>query len=85
MSYMYCCEKHNVKILNYEDRGEALLKVNADGSGKIISVTLNPIVHIDNEAQETLAKQLHQEAGKLCFMANSCNFEINYNPKIQVI
>ncbi|MEK6451744.1 MULTISPECIES: OsmC family protein [unclassified Myroides] len=79
MSYLYVCQQHNIEVLSYEDNSEATLVLNADGSGRITKVVLNPIVRIKNESQKALALQLHIQANKLCFIANSCNFEIEHH------
>ncbi|QQU04423.1 OsmC family protein [Myroides odoratus] len=79
MSYLYICQQHNIEVLAYEDNSEATLILNADGSGRITKVVLNPIVRIKEESQKELALQLHIQANKLCFIANSCNFEIEHH------
>lgn len=78
MSYLYVCQQYNIEVLAYEDKSEALLVLNADGSGRITKVILNPVVHIRDESQKALALQLHTPANKLCFIANSCNFEVEH-------
>lgn len=79
MSYLYVCQQHGIEVLAYEDNSEATLVLNTDGSGRITKVVLNPIVHIKDESQKELASQLHTQANKLCFIANSCNFEIEHH------
>lgn len=79
MSYLYVCQQNNIEVLTYEDNSEATLVLNNDGSGRITKVVLNPIVCIKNTSQKELALQLHTQANKLCFIANSCNFEIEHH------
>lgn len=79
MSYLYVCQQHNIEVHAYEDNSEATLVLNADGSGRITKVVLNPIVRIKDELQKELALQLHIQANKLCFIANSCNFKIEHH------
>lgn len=78
MSYLYVCAKYQIEILSYSDQAEALLETYIDGSGKIIEVRLNPIVVITDKAQIEKAIELHIEANKLCFIANSCNFPVKH-------
>jgi len=48
-----------------------------DGSGgKFTSVTLYPIVTVANESMVDKAKELHHQANKDCFIANSVNFPV---------
>jgi len=85
MSYLYCCAQHNIDVIAYTDAAEATLQVNSDGSGKIIQVVLNPVVLISDPSQQALALALHQQASKLCFIANSCNFLIMHHPTCKVL
>jgi len=84
MSYLYVCQQNGVEVLAYEDAGEAFLEVNADGSGKVTKVILGPKVVISNAEQIDLAKELHIQANQLCFIANSCAFEVEHNPEINL-
>lgn len=79
MSYLYVCQQNNIEVLTYEDNSEATLILNDDGSGHITKVVLNPVVRIKDASQKELALQLHIQANKLCFIANSCNFEIEHH------
>jgi len=85
MSYLYCCAKHNIEILSYQDDAEAILEVFNDGSGKITKVLLRPVVEINTAKDKDLALSLHQEANKLCFIANSCNFPVEHYPVVHVV
>lgn len=85
MSYLYCCNRSKIEILNYMDHAEAILKVNQDGSGKIIKVILSPTVYILDENKVKEALELHSKANQLCFIANSCNFKIEHHPLVVLI
>lgn len=85
MSYLYCCQKESIEIIEYIDESFAQLEVYEDGSGKIIKATLNPVVLIQNKEDIETAVALHNDAKKLCFIANSCNFLIEYNPIVQSV
>ena len=82
MSYLYVCSKNNIEVLSYFDTAMAVLKVEGTGSGSFEKVTLNPVVTIRESSKKELAKALHIEANSLCFIANSCNFEILHYAKI---
>ena len=85
MSYLYCCSQHGIEVLSYTDKAFAYLEVNADGSGRIIKVVLNPEFTITNPNQVELAILLHTKANKLCFIANSCNFPVEHIAKCHVL
>ena len=79
MSYLYVCSQNGIEVLEYSDNAEATLEVSPDGSGRFVTVTLNPEVKISNSSQIQLALDLHQRANELCFIANSCNFPVLHN------
>ena len=85
MSYLYCCSIEKIEVLSYTDQAQAVLETFADGSGKITKVILNPIIKIANIEHKQRALDLHKKANQLCFIANSCNFEVLHNPIISDI
>ena len=84
MSYLYVCSQNGIEVLEYSDNAEATLEVSPDGSGRFVTVTLNPEVKISNSSQIQLALDLHQKANQLCFIANSCKFPILHNASCEV-
>jgi organic hydroperoxide reductase OsmC/OhrA len=84
MSYLHVCVKAGIVVTDYIDNATGIMVVNADGSGRFIEVTLNPIVTITDESQLAKANELHQEANKLCFIANSVNFPVKHNAESRV-
>lgn len=81
MSYLYVCAQHKIEILSYSDQAKAILETYPNGSGKIIEVILNPVVLLKDASQINNAINLHVEANKLCFIANSCNFPVKHIAK----
>lgn len=79
MSYLHVCVKNGIVVTDYIDNATGIMKVNDDGSGQFIEVTLNPIVTISDETFLDKANELHKEANKLCFIANSVNFPVKHN------
>ena len=84
MSYLYLCDKNKITLIDYSDETSGTLLVNADGSGKFISVVLSPIVTIIEKNKIDLAIKLHEEANRLCFIANSSSVPISHIPKILI-
>ncbi|WP_264535777.1 OsmC family protein [Flavobacterium sp. N1736] len=76
MSYLYVCSQNGIEVMEYSDNAQATLEVYADGSGRFTEVRLNPKVKISNPDKIELANELHKEANRLCFIANSCNFPV---------
>ncbi|MBQ0768434.1 MAG: OsmC family protein [Bizionia sp.] len=84
MSYLYVCAQNGIEILEYTDTAEAFLEVAPSGSGFFNRAVLKPIVSIKEVSKIDFAIQLHENAHQLCFIANSCNFPIEIQPKIKI-
>lgn len=80
MSFLYCCSINQIELLSYSDFPEAYLEVEPNGKGKIYKVILNPNFTISDENKMDLAINLHKKANELCFIANSCNFQVIHQP-----
>lgn len=85
MSYLYVCQQNGIEVLSYQDNAEATLEVLDNGGGRFTEVRLFPKVIIQDKEKIDLAIQLHIEANKLCFIANSCNFPILHQASCEVI
>jgi organic hydroperoxide reductase OsmC/OhrA len=55
---------------------------NSDGSGQFTEVMLRPRVTVTPESDCAKALELHEQAGKLCFIARSVNFPVLHSPVI---
>ncbi len=82
--YLHLCSTHEISVLAYVDTATGSMIETKNGSGKFEEVILYPEVVIRNKDQIKLATELHHKAHEFCFIANSCNFEINHRPKITV-
>ena len=82
--YLHLCSVNKIIVTEYTDNATGIMEETANGSGKFVEVTLNPIVKITDPERIEKANALHAEANKMCFIANSCNFKIGHNPKTTV-
>lgn len=82
--YLHLCSKKGIIVLEYTDSAKGTMKEEADGSGRFTEIILSPKVVINSESNLELALQLHEETGKMCFIANSLNVPILYQPEILV-
>ncbi|WP_215226297.1 OsmC family protein [Echinicola shivajiensis] len=83
--YLHLCAEAGVSVVAYEDHAEGIMHENKNGSGQFNEVVLYPVVTVETEAMKTKAMQLHEEARKHCFIANSCNFPIRHKPVIRLV
>ncbi len=80
--YLHLCANAGVIILNYIDYAEGTMEETPDGGGHFTNVTLNPHVVVSSQSMIEKALNLHHDANKFCFIANSCNFKIDHKPVI---
>ena len=74
--YLHLCSANKIVVTEYIDNAVGIMQESDNGSGKFTKVTLYPQVKITDKNNIDKAKHLHNEAHKMCFIANSCNFEI---------
>lgn len=79
--YLHLCSQHAIIVLDYKDTAVGKMTEDSDGIGRFTEVTLYPVVTITNEAQVEKANSLHEQAHKMCFIANSCNFPVLHEAK----
>lgn len=82
--YLHFCAVNGVVVTGYKDQASATMEENAEGSGKFTEVILYPEVRVTNPNMVDKAMQLHQQANKYCFIANSLNFTVTHRPKIML-
>jgi len=83
--YLHLCSSEGIIVLNYEDEAFGTMVENENGSGYFSEIILNPLVTVSKETMAQRAILLHEEANKYCFIANSLNFPIRHNVKINVL
>lgn len=83
LSYLYVAVQNGIVVEAYRDAATGILQTSADGTGRFESVTLHPVVTISSGDPE-LARALHDEAERLCFIAQSVNFPVLHEPTIEV-
>ena len=78
--FLHLASSKGIIVLDYIDNAKGIMIENEDGSGYFESVTLNPIVTISDISKINETNDLHQQANKYCFIANSLNFKITHHP-----
>ncbi|UTW65345.1 OsmC family protein [bacterium SCSIO 12643] len=82
--YLHLCSVHKIVVTEYSDNATGVMEESQSGSGRFTEVTLHPIVKITDGNMITKANELHEEANKMCFIANSCNFKIEHLPNTTI-
>ncbi len=78
--YLHLCAVNGVIVLEYTDQATGTMEEDPNGSGRFTSVTLKPEVLVADQSMIEKANELHREAHKMCFIANSVNVEIAHEP-----
>lgn len=82
--YLHLCSVHKIIVIEYLDNATGIMEETKNGSGRFTEVTLNPQVKVTEANMIAKANELHEEANKMCFIANSCSFKIGHQPIITV-
>lgn len=82
--YLHLCAVNNIVVTDYLDEAKGIMLERPDGSGYFKEVTLYPIITLTDSSVIGKARELHHEANKMCFIANSCNFPIRHQPDFRI-
>ncbi len=82
--YLHLCSQAKIVVVDYKDNANGKMVETADGGGYFTEVILKPHVLITGEFDVEKAKELHQKAHELCFIANSVNFPVLCEAAISV-
>lgn len=80
--YLHLCAVNGIVVTDYADQAEGVMAQTADGAGQFTRVTLKPVVTIAM-GDAAKAEALHEQAGKMCFIARSVNFPVAHEPTIK--
>jgi organic hydroperoxide reductase OsmC/OhrA len=79
--YLHLCAVNQIVVVDYHDAASGVMEEAADGSGAFVRVVLKPVVKISS-GDPALARTLHAEAHRFCFIARSVNFPVEIEPEI---
>jgi organic hydroperoxide reductase OsmC/OhrA len=80
--YLHLASEAGVVVTSYEDHAEGTLELVRDTGGRFIEAVLHPEVVLSS-GEPARALALHAEAHRKCFIANSVNFPVRYEPTIR--
>jgi organic hydroperoxide reductase OsmC/OhrA len=82
--YLHLCAAASIVVIHYFDQAVGTMLETEDGGGHFVEVVLKPVVTLASDKDRNQAEQLHQQAHRLCFVANSMNFPVVCEPSIQI-
>ena len=74
LSYLHVAVRHGIVVTAYRDAPTGVLRQEGRG-GRFVSATLRPTVTIA-AGDPVVAEAIHEEASRLCFIANSVAFPV---------
>lgn len=78
LCYLHLCAVNKVVVVDYEDRATGVMVETAGGGGHFEQVTLHPRITLAESCMKAKADELHEQANKICFIANSVNFPVHH-------
>lgn len=78
--YLHLCADAKIVVIEYRDNPVGTMSETASGGGRFTEVILKPTVTLKTGSELVLARQLHEQAHHLCFIANSVNFPVRCEP-----
>jgi organic hydroperoxide reductase OsmC/OhrA len=83
--YLHLCSEALIVVTDYVDQAVGKMVETRDRGGYFTEVILKPTVTVMPNSDENQARQLHEQAHKLCFIANSMNFPVTCKPTINTL
>ena len=83
LSYLALCAREKISVLSYEDEATGVMKEDGKGGGRFEQVTLHPVVTIANADHVDRARELHEKAHELCFIASSVSIPIHHEAEVR--
>jgi len=81
--YLHLCADAGVVVTAYADLADGWMAPDEDGVVRFTRVLLRPVVTIATSSDVELARSLHAEAHRRCYIANSVSFPVEHHPEIR--
>jgi organic hydroperoxide reductase OsmC/OhrA len=82
--YLHLCSAAGIVVLAYRDEAAGTMVEDEGGGGRFTAAVLRPAVTLAPGTDVTRALALHEEAHRLCFIANSVNFPVGIEPRVEL-
>jgi len=78
--FLHLCSANGIIVTDYKDDASGTMIETEENGGRFSEVVLRPTVVITDQKLIEKANDLHKQANKMCFIANSCNFPVRHIP-----
>lgn len=82
LSYLHACVSAGVVVVSYRDRATGVMTEDGRSGGAFTEVLLRPEVIVAEASMLGAAQSAHEEAHRMCFIANSVNFPVRHEATI---
>lgn len=82
--YLHLCADAGIRVEQYRDEAHGTM-IDSPQGGHFTQIVLRPHVTIAAGGDAALAEKLHHDAHAQCYIANSVNFPITCEPRIEVV
>ncbi|WP_299016298.1 OsmC family protein [uncultured Caulobacter sp.] len=76
--YLHLASSAGIVVRGYRDQPLGVGESTPDGAGRFLRATLRPHIVVEHGADLTKADAIHHEIHKVCFIARSVNFPVDY-------
>ncbi len=80
--YLGLCARNGVVVQEYVDSPVGTMATEPDGSGRFTEVVLHPVVVVGSPDQVAKAQSLHDDAHRMCFIAQSVSCTVRHEPEV---
>ncbi|MGO2747427.1 OsmC family protein [Microbacterium sp.] len=82
LSYLHACVSAGVVVVSYRDRATAVMTEDGRSGGAFTDVLLRPEVVVADASMIAAAERAHDDAHRMCFIANSVNFPVRHEATV---
>lgn len=78
LSYLHACVVAGVVVVSYRDSARGVMTEDGKNAGAFTDVLLRPEVVVAEASMIEAAERAHDDAHRMCFIANSMNFPVRH-------
>lgn len=82
LSYLHACVSAGVVVVSYRDHASGTMREDGRGGGAFDEVLLQPEVVVADASMIEAAERAHDDAHRMCFIANSVNFPVRHEARV---
>lgn len=85
LSYLHACVTAGVVVVSYTDSATGVMTEDGRSGGAFTDVLLRPEVVVAQSSMIDAAERAHDDAHRMCFIANSMNFPVRHQARVSAV